>query len=401
MSDLAVGEHLPDSRARNRCLLVLFAVAGGCTAWILLPMVAALFLGAVGAVVFEPVYRRLLGWWRGHAMLAATAVTLAVVVAIGVPIALLTVLTAREVADGAVTVARIADEEGVEGLVDRLPRSLRSPARRVVAWAELSEPAAANGAAPSEGGGEAATGTDGAAEPAEPAPPAEPARPRWMEGLAGRVATFGAGVTERVLALLIDGVLAVVAMFCFLAWGQALVRWIRSVVPLPNAQSDRLVAELRDVTRGVVVATFVAAVGQTIVAAIGYAIAGVGSLPFAVMVTLAAGVIPAVGGALVTCAIGVLQMLQGEVGWGVFLFAWGVTAVNITESVLAPWLSAGRVRIHGALVLFAMLGGIAMFGPLGIVAGPLTVAFFRTVVEIAREPVPLPVLTQPANPLGS
>lgn len=402
MSDLALGERLPAARSRNRCMLALLVASGVATAWILLPLAGALFLGAVAAIVFAPAYRRTLGWWRGHSMLAAGTVTLAVVLAIGVPLAALTVLAVREVADGAATVARIADEEGTEGLIDRLPRALRPAARTVVGWA--SPPTTASGAengTPAARSGDGGNGSTGSTA-SESAPPesetkgATTARtlPSWMEGAVGRMAGYGAALTRYLFVLLVDCVLAIAAMFCLLVWGAPLVRWMQDVLPLPRAQSDRLVGALRDCTRGVVIATFVAAAGQTIVAAVGYAIAGVGSLPFVVAVTFAGAVMPVVGGAVVTCAVGVLAMLRGDVAWGVFLFAWGVIAVNLTESVLAPWLSAGRVRLHGALVFFAMLGGMAMFGPLGIVAGPLVVAFFRTVVEIAREPVPLPVLTR-------
>ncbi len=397
----------PSRAARNRFALALVAIATALLAWISLPIAAALFAASVLAVVLFPMHVRATRALRGRSVLAAAVVTLLALVFVGGPLATVAALALRQVADEAVTVARQYDEGGVEAIFERMPRLLRPLARRGAEWlawtsaagkatapdaadtrGEPPVPPAAAAAEPGDDASAPSAGSRTAAVPA-PAPAADPAPPpealqQLATNAASNAAAVAAWLTRQVLELLVDLVIVVLATFCLLAWGAGLVEWIEAMMPMPREQSARLVRELRDTTRGVVLATFVTAVAQTIVASIGYVIAGVGSLPLTASVTFLGAMIPVVGAAVVTCAVGVIQLFQDQIGWGLFLVAWGVTAVNLVENLLTPWLCAGRVHMPAAVLLFAIIGGIAVFGALGIVAGPLIVAFFRSVVEIAR-----------------
>ena len=70
-------------------------------------------------------------------------------------------------------------------------------------------------------------------------------------------------------------------------------------------------------------------------------------------------------------------------GWGIFLVAWGILVVGLIDNVVKPLFIKGGVEMHGAVVFFALLGGLAAFGPVGLVAGPLVVAFFVAVSRAA------------------
>jgi predicted PurR-regulated permease PerM len=62
--------------------------------------------------------------------------------------------------------------------------------------------------------------------------------------------------------------------------------------------------------------------------------------------------------------------------------------VGLSDNVVKPYLIRGGVSIHGAVVFFALLGGLAAFGPIGLLLGPLVVAFFLAVVRIVRREYP-------------
>jgi predicted PurR-regulated permease PerM len=384
---------------RNGVLGVLVAIATVLLVVVGWPIAGALFAGAVVAVALYPLQRRALRAWPGRDAVNAGAVTLLAVVFVGGPLATVAALALREVADEAVTMARRYDEGGVDAMFERLPRSARPIVRRAaewLAWSRSAEPGAAAttaAAVPADqpsgaGGATASRSFSGRPLPLPAGGAAGASQPAALEQLAGNAASSAAAVagwlTRKVVTLLLDLVIMVLATFCLLAWGTRLVAWIEAMLPLPRPQTERLVRDLRDTVRGVLLATFVTAVVQTIVACAGYLLAGVASLPLAAASTFVGALIPVLGAAVVTCAIAVLQLLLGETGSALFLFAWGVTVVNLTENVLVPWLSSGRAHMPSSVLLFAILGGIAMFGTLGIVAGPLIVAFFRSVVEIAN-----------------
>ena len=67
---------------------------------------------------------------------------------------------------------------------------------------------------------------------------------------------------------------------------------------------------------------------------------------------------------------------------------WALLAVGLSDNVVKPYLIRGGVSIHGAVVFFALLGGLAAFGPIGLLLGPLVVAFFLAVVRIVRREYP-------------
>jgi predicted PurR-regulated permease PerM len=59
--------------------------------------------------------------------------------------------------------------------------------------------------------------------------------------------------------------------------------------------------------------------------------------------------------------------------------------VGLIDNFLKPLLARGRVQLPTSVAFFAMICGLAVFGPLGLVAGPLAIAFFRVTAEMVRE----------------
>jgi predicted PurR-regulated permease PerM len=58
--------------------------------------------------------------------------------------------------------------------------------------------------------------------------------------------------------------------------------------------------------------------------------------------------------------------------------------VGFVDNLVKPLLMKGRMEVHGALIFFALVGGLAAFGPVGLVAGPLVLSFFLAVVRLCR-----------------
>jgi predicted PurR-regulated permease PerM len=74
--------------------------------------------------------------------------------------------------------------------------------------------------------------------------------------------------------------------------------------------------------------------------------------------------------------------LGGHPVSALFLVLWGILAVGLIDNIVKPYLIRGGIELHGAVVFFALLGGLAYFGPVGLIAGPLVVSFFLAVVRM-------------------
>ncbi len=368
------------ARRGHRFLLVLLVAASGLLGLVLAPFAGILFSAAVFAVVLHPWQDRLAARLGDRRHLAAALLTAGLAIGVMAPLGWLAAGVLRQMVAGVDEVVTTVSQEGTDGLVARLPEDLRPGVRQALALLPAGWlPAAPS---PSSDRGSPEVGRPPSRRPTQEAgPPVDAgAAIRWVAGTAKAVAV-GAG------RLLFEGGVLLVAVFFLLVQGQDLVRWIRSTLPLPVRQVDGLLTELHDVTVAVFVATMASAAIQALVAGLGYLLAGIPLLGVAFLATFVAAFLPAVGGATVVVVVGTLLVLADSVAWGVFLIVWGLLPVSLCDNLVRPLLAGHRLRLPGAVLFFAMLGGLAMFGPMGVIAGPLIVSFFLVVVRaLARRP---------------
>jgi predicted PurR-regulated permease PerM len=199
-----------------------------------------------------------------------------------------------------------------------------------------------------------------------------------IENLAdNRSGDAAAAVTTGVIkaaSVAIDFTLMLVALFFLLQDGKKLVQWIATVAPLPAQQILDIGSDFRNVSAAILLSSLGTAGVQTVPQPV-----------FFSFVTFVVAFIPAVGAAsVVLCAAGLL-FFTGHSAPALYLALWGIAVVSTIDNLVKPWLLKGRMEIHGGLIFFALLGGIATFGPVGLVAGPLILSFFLAVVRLVRQ----------------
>jgi len=99
-------------------------------------------------------------------------------------------------------------------------------------------------------------------------------------------------------------------------------------------------------------------------------------------VLIVVALIPAVGGASVVVIVGIIQLATGHPISGGILVAWGLVVVSLVDNVARPFLLKGGMELHGGVVFFSLLGGLSVFGAIGLVIGPLVVTFLLAVVKM-------------------
>jgi predicted PurR-regulated permease PerM len=334
----------------SRLFYVTLVVVSLFLLWEMLwPFASALFLASVLAGSLFGVHERLTRRLRGRTGFAAGLLTLLLLLAIAGPLASLLAVAISQASQGLGFLREALHSEGLHGLVRQLPESLRSWADRAVD--SLPDPKQLFDAL-SESGRSAA-------------------------------AAFG-GVLTATGRLLFMTLLTLVGFFFFLTNGRELVAWLESVVPLAPGQFRSLMVEFRKVTRAVLISTVATAAVQSVAALLGFFIARVPNALFFCMVTFVAALIPIGAAAMVSIILAVTLLLRGHTGAGVFLLLWGALVVGTIDNFVKPFFIRGGVQLHGAVVFFALLGGLAAFGPVGIIAGPLVVAFFVAVTRMER-----------------
>ncbi len=346
MTGPAPARSEPSSR---RVFVVLIVVAIGLVAVIVAPFAAALLFAGVVAAALLPLQDRLTRALRGHAGAAAGIVVLGVVAVAVAPLAAVATVAVTESADGVRFVSETLQSDGVAGLLRELPRPVRRPVTRAIA--------------------------------------AVPHLMKSLEGMVGaqggRAASAVGGAVIATGSLLLQTALMLVALFFFLVDGRRLVAWLESVSPLKAGQTSEILVEFRLVSVAVLVSSIVTAAVQAVVALAGYLVARVPHSLFFAAVTFIFGFVPAVGAGSVCVAAAGLLLVTGHSVAALFLAIWGVLVVGLTDNVLKAVLLKGE-QFHGAVVFFSLLGGLATFGGIGLIVGPLIVAFLLALVRIHR-----------------
>jgi predicted PurR-regulated permease PerM len=317
-----------------------------------LPLWKPLLLAAVLAGCLSQLHERLAGAFGDRRSLSAALVTVGVVLLLLVPIDVLGIVVVKEARGAIAFVKHTLDEQGLPGLVARLPGSLGRWATGALARASSTQRDLV-----SEFG-------------------------NWPH----LRQAFGAaaGVVGSLSHLAFMVVLMLVALFFLLRDGPGLINWADRSPTLPPGRARSILLELRGVSRSVLGAQLASGLAQSVVATIGYAIAGVPSPVVFGVLSLAASFIPIGGVSLIGVPLAALLWLTDRHGSAIFLALWTVLLTGLIDNVLRPILVRGGTHLPSGLVFFALLGGLAAFGPIGVVVGPLTLALYLSVSAIER-----------------
>jgi predicted PurR-regulated permease PerM len=367
---------MPPSTHARRLLVFLLVAALALTLVIVSPFWVAFFFAAVVAAALRGWMEWLARKLRGRRQTAAAILTVGVLLAVILPLAGLGTIIVREVLEGIQFVRRLLDDEGIAGILNRLPGPVEDAARKVLG--------------------------------------AVPQPQQQIQKIAGQGGAQAAGAVATVISAtgsaVFQTVMMLIALFFFLTDGARLVAWLDRHTPLRPGLLRELLDDFAKTSVSVLVATLVTAGIQTATALVGYLIARAPNLVFFTLATFVVALIPAVGGAVMVVSVGLVLLATNHPLAGTFLIAWGLVVVSLIDNVARPFLLKGGMSLHGGIVFFALLGGLAVFGGVGLILGPLIVTFLMSVLKMyereygrgvrssaAVEPVPPGVVAPPAG----
>lgn len=209
---------------------------------------------------------------------------------------------------------------------------------------------------------------------------------KWIITFAQRAGAWGLNVLQDAAGGLFGALAgAVIFLYVFISLlvnGDAVVLLIRRLNPLGEEVTDLYLAKMGAMVRGTVLGQFVIALCQGVAGAISIYIAGFhdGFFIFAILLS-ALSVIP-LGGGIVSIPFGIGLALFGNVGGGLFVIAFHILVVTNIDNVLRPILVPRAARLDSALMLLSVFSGIAMFGFLGLVIGPVLMIVVVTTISV-------------------
>lgn len=342
---------MSNPRNAQRVFIVLIVVSLVLLGFVVRPFAEALFFAAVLAGTLYPLHRRLARVLRGRVNVSSGILCTAVVLALVLPLGGIAAFAVKETVDGVRFVAETVQSDGMMGLIDKLPEGARGFTKKALERFPIEEEEinSALQQASSQGGNAA-------------------------RAVTGALAATGSLVFQTVMAM--------IALFFLLVDGGSLVSWLERISPLERGQTTEILVEFRRVSGAVLISSLATAGVQAVAAFLGFLIARVPHPIFFATVTFFVAFIPAIGAGGMCLAAALLLLASGSPWMALFLAIWGIVVVGTVDNVIKPLLAKRGMDMHGAIVFFALLGGLAMFGTAGLIAGPLIVSFFLALVRI-------------------
>ena len=207
--------------------------------------------------------------------------------------------------------------------------------------------------------------------------------------LVGNASTFlidsFSSMTKMTVNAVLMSFIMLYTMFYFLIDGHKLLDKILYYLPLEDREEQLLLQRFTSVAKATIKGTLIIGIIQGTLCGIGFSLAGIQSPVFWGTLMAVFSIIPSVGTAIIWLpALVILLLLRDITGAVILGVVCGLIAGN-ADNIIRPRLVGNDTKMHDLFVLFGTLGGISMFGIIGIMVGPILAALFVTIWEIYGE----------------
>lgn len=202
----------------------------------------------------------------------------------------------------------------------------------------------------------------------------------------GRAGTFVVNNAQAVTSGTVNAILQLFVMlyafYFFVKDGPRILSRILYFTPLEEDDERKLIAQFVSVTRATIKGSILIGLLQGGLAGAAFFVLDLPAAAFWTTVMGVLSVIPVLGSGIVWAPAAVILLFTGRVAAGVGLAIWGIVVVGLVDNFLRPRLVGRDTKMHDLLVLLSTFGGLAMFGLVGFIIGPIIAALFLTAWDL-------------------
>ena len=334
----------------ERVSTAMFYAALALLAWllylILSPFLAPLGWAVILAILFTPLQRRLAAHWDGNR--AALVVTTGAVVGLLVPGVFLSYYFAREGVQAAANFQELVQS----GRLDRVVQFWSSMARRF-GRSDLSLTAVIQEEA---------------------------------KTFAAFLACSLGGILANIFRLIIDMIAMIFALFFLLRDGGSLLELLRRILPFEPSLRERMIAETENLIHASISVSFLIAGLHGAICGLAFTLIGIGEPIFWTFIMIFMSLLPVVGPWPVWLPVAIWLFATGSIGRAILLVAICGSAGIGLDNFLRPALMSGRSSLGSLSVFIGVIGGLAAFGMIGLVLGPIIFAIASSLLDVYVRP---------------
>lgn len=203
------------------------------------------------------------------------------------------------------------------------------------------------------------------------------------------IADFFLATFQRLLvnlpSILLQTAIVLFTFFFAVREQEAIKDYVVSISPFPKEYQKKFYQKFEEVTQSVLFGQIVVGIAQGLVAGIGYFIFRVPNALLLTLITTLVGVIPIIGPWLVWIPIDIYLFLSENTGPAIGLLIYGLLVINWIDTLIRPQIVSRKTKMNSAVALIGMVGGLYVFGVLGLIIGPLILAYLFLLIEFSKE----------------
>jgi predicted PurR-regulated permease PerM len=213
--------------------------------------------------------------------------------------------------------------------------------------------------------------------------------PGFNVDLAGYIQQFASFTTSHIGSIFASTAstiflffIVLISIFYFFRDGKEFTKYLIQISPLPDSEDEIILHRLAVSIRSVALGTVLVALIQGTLTAIGLSIFGFERAVLWGSIAAIGALIPGIGTTIVFVPAIIYSVVTGSYFIAGGVAVWGILAVGIIDNILGPYLMSRGNKLHPFLILIAVLGGIALFGPIGFILGPVLISLFAVLLEL-------------------
>ncbi len=333
-------QNKPIINAQEIFFITLIAIVGIISFFVFGPYLYSILLALIIAIAVEPLYNHLVKLFRQKTTLAALVSVILVIFIVAIPVGFF----GWKIVEGAqnlyTSIANQPTSEIVRGINNLIPNFVTRMNPHI----------------------------------------AESIDVYIQQALSFVVQNIGPVFSGLVVALA-DVLVALFSLFFILKHKTKLVALVKRISPIPDPYDEMVIRRVRESINSVLRGNLTVSILQGIICSVGFTLFGVPNpMVWGALAALAA-LVPTFGTSIVTIPSIIYLFATGNPTSAFGLIIWSAIAVGLIDNTLAPILIDKGLKLHPIITLLAILGGVAFFGPLGFILGPVVVALFVTLLE--------------------
>jgi len=167
--------------------------------------------------------------------------------------------------------------------------------------------------------------------------------------------------------------------------GEKFADFIRGLSPLSKSKEELIERQFRDITYSVIYGQFIVGLIQGVLASIGLFMFGVPNALVLSIIVIFLSILPLIGPFFVWVPVASYLFATASVGTTIGYLLYNIIIVSTADNIMRSYIVAKAAKISNAIVFVGMLGGLFLFGIIGVLLGPLILAYFITFIEAYKE----------------